>query len=335
MLFLMVVAFPGPVWSAKESVGPAMDKAAVGKGGSAESGRIGGRGEGFEPEARATTGEEIPATFGPIITDTAIPMEKGEFSVQPIFGYAFVTDVFNENWRREWAGGDFQSFLMSCKLTFGLTDNTEVFVIIPLAYNWARNVDEPGPNGESSADSGGLADIDLTLKYRLVEETDKLPTVTALFATDFPTGKFKNLKPSALNTDVFGGGAYVFTSGFNLSKYIQPFIVYGNVWYSMRTSYTGEDGNQYPGDFLTVNLAAEYPITEKWVALLELVSFWGGGRLFGPKSTSPRESLVSILPGIEYMFSDKFSVAVGLNIGVAGKNVDALIAPLLSMIYAF
>ena len=332
-LFVLTLAAPKAVWAAQESPGAAAEKAVLKAGEPAEGASVAGRGEGFEAEA--TKGEEIPATFGPIVTDTAIPVEKGKFVIQPTFGYSFVNNVFDHDWGRTSAGGNFQTFSMDWKFTYGLMDNMEVFVVIPYAHNWARNVDEAGPEGETTANSGGLADINLTLKYRLVEETACLPTLTALFATDFPTGKFKNVNPSALNTDVIGGGAYVFTTGFNVSKYIKPFIVYGNVWYSMQTSYTDDDGKQYPGDFLTVNLAAEYPITEKWVALLELTSSWGGGRLFGPKTNSPLESLVSIVPGIEYMATDKFSVALGLNIDLVGRNTDAAITPLLSMAYAF
>jgi hypothetical protein len=103
----------------------------------------------------------------------------------------------------------------------------------------------------------------------------------------------------------------------------------------MPTSFGDDDGTQYPGDFVTVNVAAEYPLTEKWVALLELTTYWGGGRLFGPGTNVPQESLVSILPAIEYMATDKFSVALGLNIDLVGKNTDATVAPLLSVIYAF
>jgi hypothetical protein len=334
-LVVLALAAPKPVWSAKEAPGPAGEKVATEKGAPTGGASAGGRGEDFEPEAEGTQGEEIPATFGPIVTDTAIPIEKGKFVVQPTFGYSFVNSIFNENWKRASDGGNFQSFSMDWKLTYGLIENMEIFVVIPYAHNWAKKVTEPGPNGETSGSSGGLADINLTLKYRLVQETDCLPTVTALFATDFPTGKFKNLNPTALNTDVLGGGAYVFTPGFNVSKYIKPFIVYGNLWYSMHTSYTDDGGKAYPGDSVTVNLAAEYPITKKWVALLELTSSWGGGRLFGPKTNLPQESLVSIIPGIEYMATERFSVALGLNIDLVGKNTDAAIAPLLSMVYAF
>jgi 2-keto-4-pentenoate hydratase len=91
----------------------------------------------------------------------------------------------------------------------------------------------------------------------------------------------------------------------------------------------------YPRDIITVNLAAEYPITKKWVALLELTSSWDGGRLFGHKANLAPAALVSVMPAIEYMATDKFSLALGLNIDLVGKNTDAALTPMLSMVYAF
>jgi hypothetical protein len=162
--------------------------------------------------------------------------------------------------------------------------------------------------------------------------------------------------------DQLGGGSYNFTTGLNVSKYLSPFIVYGNLWYTMGTAYNsnedrsplvrdenGElvDGDavstrvrNYPRDFVTVNLAVEYPMTEKWIALVELTSTWDAGRLIGHKANvapTPLLNLVplSIVPGIEYMATDKFSLALGVKIDLVGKDAPANIAPFLSMVYAF
>ncbi|MCK9566857.1 MAG: hypothetical protein M0Q43_12520 [Methanothrix sp.] len=301
--------------------------------------------------------EECPATFGPIITDTAIPIDKGKFAIQPTFGLSFKTDSLTQSWRRVSAGGNFKTYSMDWKFTYGLWNNLEVFAVVPYVQNWAGSVNEPGPNGERSANFGGLGDINLTFKYRLVEETETRPTLTALFATNFPTGHFSHLNPGRLGTDQLGGGAYAFTTGLNMSKWVKPFIFYANIWHTMKTAYDtredraglvlDENGNlvegdpvagqlrNYPRDFVTLNLAAEYPITKKWVALLELTSYWSGGRLFGHKGNLPPEALISVAPGIEYMATDKFSLALGLNVNLVGKNTNAAITPLLSMVYAF
>ena len=300
-----------------------------------------GRGEGFQPEPPK---DECPSTFGPIITDTAIPIEKGKFAVQPTFGLSFTTNNFSPNWRRVSAGGDFQSFGMSWKFTYGLWNNLEVYAVIPYIHNWASNVQEPGPRGERVADFGGLGDLNLTIKYRLVEETEVVPTVSAIFSPTFPSGHFRHLNPGRLGTDAIGGGTYAFTTGFNVSKYLKPFILYGNLWYTFQTDYTTAEvdtaGNpierrNHPRDFVTVNLAAEYPLTKKWIALVELTSTWDGGRLVGPRANSAPTALLSFLPGIEYMATDKFSLALGVNIDLLGKDTPANITPLLSMVYAF
>jgi hypothetical protein len=313
-----------------------------------------GRGEGFQPEPAK---DECPSTFGPIVTDTAIPIEKGKFALQPTFGLSFTTNNFSPSWRRISAGGDFKSFGMSWKSTYGLCNNLEVYAVIPYIHNWAGNVREPGPRGERSADFGGLGDISLTFKYRLVEETQVIPTVSAIFTPTFPSGHFRRLNPGRLGMDQLGSGSYSFTTGLNVSKYISPIIVYGNLWYTMGTAFSSnedrsplvrdENGDlvegdaastrvrNYPRDFVTVNLAAEYPMTKKWVALVELTSTWDAGRLIGHKANLAPTALLSIVPGIEYMATDKFSLALGVQIDLAGKDTTANITPLLSMVYAF
>jgi len=301
--------------------------------------------------------DECPATFGPIITDTAVPIEKGKFAVQPTFGLGFVTNNLTQSWRRVSAGGNFKTFGMDWKFTYGLIKNMEIFVVVPFANNWANSVNEPGPNGERSASFGGLGDVNLTMKYQLLEEGPKNPTVTALFATGYPTGHFRSLNPGRLDTDILGGGAYAFTTGLNTSKCLKPFILYANLWYTMQTAYTSmeshthmtlnENGEMvegpaesinlrnYPRDFVTVNLAAEYLITDKWIALLELTSYWDGGRLFGHQANLPPGALVSVNPGIEYMVSDKLGFAMSVNFDLCGKNASTAITPLVSCMYQF
>ena len=162
----------------------------------------------------------------------------------------------------------------------------------------------PGPGGSAPPISGGLGDINLTFKYRLVEETEAAPTVSAIFSPTFPSGHFRHLNPGRLGTDAIGGAARMpLPPGLNVSKYLRPFILYGNLWYTMQTDYTsmrtvpsGRDetatwdddpipprSGTHPRDYVTVNLAAEYPLTKKWIALVELTSTWDGGRLIGPQ----------------------------------------------------
>lgn len=326
---LILLMVPKIVWTAEES--PVEEKA------EAVAGIVDqGRGEGFREEGEVgKKGVECPATFGPIITDTAVPIEKGKFAIQPFFSMGFLTNVFTRSWRAVPAGRNFTSLQMNMRFTYGPIENMEVFVMIPYVQNWVTNARERGPGGERSASFGSLGDIDLTIKYRLIEESKLMPTVTAMFATDFPTGHFKHLNPRLLLADVTGGGTYVFTTGLNVSKCFDPVVIYGNFWYSMSPVFTLKIGRVYPRDFVTLNLAAEYVITKKWVALVELTNFWDGGRLIGHKANVPPQALMSVLPGLEYMAMDKLAFAAGVNIDFAGKTYPANITPILTMTYQF
>ncbi len=300
-----------------------------------------------EPEEtsdKPTDEVKYPETFGPIIAETAIPIDKGAFEIQPLFGLGFTTTAFTPSWRRDTAGGNFKSFGMEWKFNYGIWDNMEAFIVVPYVHNWAGDVNFPGPNGQTSANSGGIGDISFTAKYMFITETATIPTVTAQFTTDFPTGRFRRPNPARLGTDIIGGGAYVFTVGLDLSKYQPPFIIYGNIWYSVSTAYSqrvdddngqGVDLRIYPRDFVTANLAVEYPITKKWVALVELLSFWDGGRLFGHKANVPPAALLSVLPGIEYMAHERVALALGVQVDLIGKNTEGAITPIFTALFKF
>ncbi len=337
LVFLLMLALTMlmPDWLTKDSCAAATEKTPAAT--AAKAGGNGGNGAAKENGKEEGKEYEYPCTFGPIITDTAVPIDKGQFAIQPTFAFGFLTSVFNRNWHPVSAGGNFRSFQTYWKFTYGLMNNMEVYAIIPYIHKWAYNVDRVGPGGERSANYGGLGDINLTVKYRLVEEGPGKPTVTALFSTDLPTGHYRNLNPRLLLTDLIGGGTYILTTGLNISKCLDPFVLYGNVWYSMSTAFTINDTRIYPRDFVTVNLAGEYILTrnKKWVALLELTSFWDGGRLIGRKANLPPQALVSVLPGIEYMASEKLGFALGVNIDFMGKTYPAYVTPLLSIYYRF
>jgi hypothetical protein len=296
--------------------------------------------------AHLTAAEVCPCTFGPLIADTAIPIEKGRLAVQPQWAVGFTRADLTPSWRQVSAGGNFTSFQMPVKITYGPVKNLEVYLVAQYLHNWASSVNEPGPQGERSADFGGLGDLNLTFKYQFLEETDLRPTVTGHFAVDFPTGHHAPLNPGRLGADDLGGGAYRFTVGLDLSKWLKPFIFYGNLWYShsLPCRCTVEDEVLGPvvqvlhaRDALTFRLAAEYPIGGQgpWVALLEFYSSWEVGPVFGPRAQTAPAALLGVLPGLEYIVSDRLGFAAGVALDLAGKNTDARITPIFSLIYTF
>lgn len=293
-------------------------------------------------------GYDHPPRFDPIITDTAVPLHPNKLCLEYNCGLSFYTHRLSRNWRQQSAGGDYSSLDMEVKISYGLFRDCEIYVTLPFEYNWAGDVNQPGPGGERSSTFGGLDDVNLTIKYQLLAEGYRVPTITGLVAVDFPTGRYRNLDPGRLGTDAIGDGVYVLTGGLNFFKTLKPVYLYANLWYSVQTAYDYEDTESgldpfnylyHPRDYLTVNLAIDYALTAKWFAKLEVNSYWDvgnlSGRIFGGQAQAPYTALITVQPGIGFMATDRFSLDLGVGIDAWGKKSYRAITPLLSLGYSF
>jgi hypothetical protein len=288
-----------------------------------------------EEEAPITRQTSTRVTSGPIITDTAIPQPLGTFTLEIPTFLSLTGGNFSANWRRVSAGGNFQTLITPAQLYYGLAPRTEVYIVVPYIHNWAGNVNQPGPNGQKCASFGGLGDINLTGKYLLLEEGERFPAVAGIFSTTFPSGHHRRLNPGNLGTDQLGQGAYMFTPGLNFFKKAQPFLLYGNLWYSMSTDATVAGVSTHYRDWVTVNLAAEYPLPGPWVFLGELVSAYSAGRILGPRPNQPPKALISIMPALEFIASDDLYLVAGVLIDLWGKNTTYNYTPNFSVFYNF
>jgi len=167
-----------------------------------------------------------------------VPIGQGNFSIQPFLNLNITGGRFSPNWRRVSSQGDFYSFQIPVNFNYGFTPNLEMLLIVPYIHNWARNADLPAAPGVRAADFDGLGDTTLYLKYQFQEETASLPTCTALAGFGFPTGHHRHLNPSRMGIDRLGTGAYTFTAGLNLSKWVSPVYFYANLWYTVPTTAT-------------------------------------------------------------------------------------------------
>lgn len=281
------------------------------------------------------TKEEVPSTCGPILSDTCIPTETHKASLQLLGAAAITAGNFNSAWHRESAGGDFATLFMPLKFTYGLAKDLEVYAVVPYIHNFVGDLDQPGPHGKRSADYGGIGDISVTAKYLLFDETPCMPAVAGVFGVGFPTGNASHLNPDRLGADAIGSGAFTFTTGVNLYKWVKPFLLYSNIWLnSPINAYSGKDSVQSE-EFVTFNLAAEYPLTSQWTALLEFYSTWTFEDPSGPQGFQSPSTLLGVLPGIEYHLSDKWAFSLGTAIDLAGKITSYKYTPMLTVVYSF
>jgi hypothetical protein len=289
--------------------------------------------------------EGAPPTCGPIITDACLPIDTGKFSVQVTWALSFYMGNYSPNWRYISAGGDFYTLYMPVKFTYGVTKDMEVYVVIPFVTNWAKNVNTnlAGPNGERSASYSGIGDMTLIGKYNLLAEGDFLPAVSAVagFAT-IPTGHASRLNPGRLLQDAVGTGSLSFTTGVNLFKYLKPFLVHSQIWMNNPVNIykiRGEDNpqNVRNHDWVNFNLAVEYPFTKdkKWIFLMEMYSSWTWSNIYTTLGFQSPVTLLGVQPAIEYVATDKLSLAAGAAFDLVGKFNNRKFTPVVTVLYTF
>jgi hypothetical protein len=292
---------------------------------------------GPEKAAEEKKKEETPQTCGPIISDSCLPIEEHHASLQVLTAFSLYPGLFSNNWRYTSAKGNYYTFFMPIKFTYGPTKNLEMYVIAPFISNLCNSLDAgiAGPNGERSAGYSGIGDITAVAKYLLLEETDFRPAVTGVGGVGFPTGHAHHLNPASLNQDAIGTGAFTFTTGVNLYKWLKPFLVYSNIWLNSPVNlYTSNSRSVRSREFVTFNLAMEYPINKKWVALLEMYSNWTWTNISTPQGFQSPSTLLGLLPGIEY-FITEWAVSAGTAVDLMGKSGCRKITPMLTTYYSF
>ena len=285
--------------------------------------------------------DEAPTTCGPLISDSCIPIEQHHASMQVLWGLSLYTANFSPNWRRVTAGGNFYTFQMPVKFTYGPTKNLETYIVVPFITNWVNSATNPGPNGERSASYAGIGDITTVAKYLVLEEGDFRPAVTLVGGVGWPSGHASHLNPGLLLQDAIGTGSFSFTTGVNLYKWVKPFLLYSNIWLNSPINMYPLRGSDVPQNVrnrenVVFNLAAEYPINTQWILLLEMYSNWNwsnpGTESLGFQSPT---AVLGFLPGIEYVINQKWACSAGCAFDTIGKYGGHKVTPAFTMYYTF
>lgn len=286
--------------------------------------------------------EGAPTTCGPLISDTCLPIETSHASLQVLWAASIIRNNLTGNWRQTDPKGDFATFVMPVKFTYGPSKNMEVYIVVPYIHNFASNLNASiaGPNGESSADYGGIGDITLVGKYNLLPEGDIRPAVTGVLGMGFPSGHASNLNPRFLGQDAIGSGAFTFITGVNLFKYLKPFLVHSQIWLNTPINIhrlTSDNDSVRSRESLTVNLATELPLNKRWVLLLEVYSTWTWENISTPQGFQSPSTVLGVLPGIEFFLTEKWAFSAGTAFDLWGKgpNATAKITPMFTVYRSF
>jgi hypothetical protein len=88
-------------------------------------------------------------------------------------------------------------------------------------------------------------------------------------------------------------------------------------------------------EYLTVNLAAELPVSKRWVLLFEVYSNWCWQNLNTIQGYQTPQTVIGVLPAIEFLATDKLALAAGCSFDLAGKNGVQKFTPMITAFYTF
>lgn len=275
-----------------------------------------------------------PPSAGPITTWTAPITCKGSFVFQPFFFYNYIRGAFDsEGHFKHFKDGEKKSeFQESVFLKYGLFDRFDVCVFG--TYQQVL-VNKDG----SSVTASGFNDTYLYLRYCLLDETDILPTATAIFQLKFPTGKYEKADPGMMGADIVtpdtGGGAYEEGYGLNFTKRIKPFILHADFMFGFPNPATVDGVNTRYGSYFLYDAAIEYFFYGPFNLMVEANGLTQGDKKeSGSFMPSTCVRYLNLIAGLGWS-DDKMQMLMAYQRTVAGTNTDVNDSFIATFVYTF
>lgn len=275
-----------------------------------------------------------PQTAGPITTWTAPVENKGKFYVQPFSFYNITRGSFDSQGNyHSLPAGDYEfQFQEQVRIVYGITDKLEVDVQTVYDVNYIKQ------DGMRARDEG-FGDSYLDARYQILDDKGWVPTLTGILQLKMPTGKYQHFDPHKLGTDstgaVTGGGSWDPGFGLNATKKLNPFIVHGDIIYSMPQDVRVDGNKTQYGNYLNADAAVEYILPKGFNLMMEINGLIQGDRWqdggYGP--SSDLKSL-TFAPGIGWS-NDKIQTIIAYQRVLLGANTTATDSIVGMFVYNF
>jgi hypothetical protein len=266
---------------------------------------------------------------GPLLASNAETLPHGHFYTEPYF-----FDVISGGDHNPGTSGFYQ---------YGLRDNWTIGV--QPFFSWGTHKFNRG---------AAIGDFKLLSQVRLSHFTaeHRVPSVALVTNLVIPTGKHDRL--GALKTG-HGSGAFAPEIGINVQQYFllkDGRLLRGRINvlkdFPLRTDVTGRSvygtdagfrGHARPGSKTTVILGAEYSLTKEWVLAFDIEGdHWGKTKVTGRDAsgapanrTSPKSWNIGFAPAVEYNWSDRAGMIVGMWIVPKGHNTQSSVTPAIAI----
>ena len=287
---------------------------------------------------------------GPMLAPSAATLPPGHVLIEPYLFDVMSDARFDGNGRRQATAGEHDIGSLTYVL-YGLTERVTLGMIPRLGFN--------EPAGAPNSSGVGLGDLTLQAGFGLTsfEDGHRTPALSVVLDETLPTGRYQRLtRPS----DGFGAGAC--TTG--LSIYSQDYLWMPNgrilrvrldLTYSLSSSVSVHDlsvygtppgfsGRAFPGDSFVADAAGEYSVTRNWVLALDVVYQHADDTLvrgaLAPSGAAPGTNFLAhsgssyalqLAPAIEYNWTSRIGVLLGVRVIAAGRNTTASVTPAVAV----
>lgn len=288
---------------------------------------------------------------GPMLANSASTLPRGHVLVEPYLYDATSAASFDSSGGRH-AAPRSNGFGSLTYLVYGLTDRVGVALVPTAGYNTL--------SGGPSSSGLGLGDWSVLTQYRLTQfrPCRRMPTISVAAEETFPSGKYDELGDR--QADGLGSGAYTTT----LSLYTQTsfWLPTGRILrlrlnasealssgvnvdaVSVYGTDPGFRGQARPGRAAFIDMSWEYSLTRSWVLAVDATYRHAGstgltGSELSPGAPSPVAVLMqsgasetfALAPALEYSWTSRLGVLLGLRVVPAGRNTAASVSPAIAI----
>ena len=285
---------------------------------------------------------------GPLLAPSANTLPRGHVLIEPYLYDVISQGFYNAQGTKVRAPHE-NGFGSLTYINYGLANKFTVGLIPTFNYNEIST-----GIGSSGV---GMGDLTVQAEYRLhlFREGSWKPTTSVTVQEALPTGRYDQL--GSRLSDGMGSGAYTTTlalytqtffwmpngrilrlrfnvaPAFSRSANVQDVSVYG--------TSQGFRGYAKPGDSIFVDAAGEYSLTQRWVLALDATYHnQANTNVAGYNLSNPTQSVFlnsgssrawGLAPAVEYNFSSKVGVILGVRTFPAGRNTSNSITPAIAI----
>lgn len=289
---------------------------------------------------------------GPLLAPNASTFPHGHALVET-YVYDVITDGhFDGSGHRRASAGEHDLGSLTY-LIYGLTDRISVGLLPRFGFN--------EPAGGPNSSSPGIGDFGAQVQYGLssFHEGSRVPATALVLGETFPTGRYDRLQRTS---DGLGAGVYTTSVAWYSQDYL--WLPNGRILrarldlsYALSASAGVRDASVYgtpagfrgrvhPGDSFNADAAAEYSLTRNWVLATDLIYQHNGGtRVAGSVSLPGTPAFLdlesgageyfAVAPAVEFNWSPRAGVIVGVRVIGLGRNATASVTPVAAINLVF